>query len=281
MFDSAGITVWDYYDDASYGQLDIVTVNLPSSVGWVVAPQTYAYYVNDENGLNPASYPNNARKLVEDLVTLVDPTVDFSRYDNDDNGFVDVLMVIHAGPGAENTGSDSDIWSHQWSITPRLTNDGAYVSTYTMQPEYLSSPGDMTIGVFVHELGHAFGLPDLYDTDYSSNGIGKWGIMAMGSWLGPGYNGGVPSHPCAWSRAQLGFINPTVVSSNTNSVAIEDVKTGGEVYRLWNSGSLGNEYFLVENRQKTGYDAYLPASGLLIWHVDQPLGARGPLELVA
>ncbi len=271
MFNVSSTSVRHYYRNASFGQLDIITVNLPSSLGWRTAPQTYDYYVNDESGVNPESYPRNSQKLVEDLVVMVDPVVDFSVYDNDDDGFVDVLMVIHAGPGAEMTGSDADMWSHQWYIYPMLTNDGAYVSSFTVQPEYLSVAGDMTIGVFAHELGHAFGLPDLYDTDYSSQGIGSWGIMAYGSWLGPYGNGGLPAHPCAWSRIQMGFLDPIRVTTNLNSQSIADIKTSGEVYRLWTSGSLGNEYFLVENRQTTGYDSYLPGSGLLIWHIDEAM----------
>jgi immune inhibitor A len=269
MFNAVGVSVRHYYRDASFGQLDIVAVDMPSSMGWRMAPQTYAYYVNDESGVNPESYPRNAQKLVEDLVGLVDGAVDFSLYDNDDDGFVDVLMVIHAGQGAEKTGSDADMWSHQWAIYPRLTNDGVSVSNYTMQPEYLDAPGDMTIGVFVHELGHAFGLPDLYDTDYSSNGIGSWGVMAYGSWLGPQGNGGIPAHPCAWSKIQMGFVDPVRITVNTDNQVINDVKISGDIFRLWTSGSTGDEYFLVENRQTSGYDAYLPASGLLIWHIDE------------
>ena len=267
MFDTAGITVRDYYDDISYGQVDLVTLDLPSSLGWITAPQTYDYYVNNENGTG--SYPQNCQKMVEDIVDLIDPSVDFSVYDNDNNGFVDVMVVIHSGQGAEYTSDSTDVWSHSWGIIPRMTGEGVYVSSYTIQPEYLVTPGDMTIGVFAHELGHAFGLPDLYDTDYSSAGIGKYGIMSFGSWLGPGNNGGMPAQPSAWSRIELGFASPVTVSTNIDSQAIQDVKTSGEIYRLWTSGSVGNEYFLVENRQKTGYDQYLPGDGLFIWHIDE------------
>ena len=266
LFDTNGITVRDYYSDISYGQLDLVTVNLPSSIGWNRAPQTYAYYVNNQNGTG--SYPNNTQKLVEDLVSAVDGSVNFSNYDNDNNGYVDVLVIIHAGQGAEVTGQNTDIWSHKWGISPKLTNDGVYVSSFTVQPEYINYVGDMTIGVFVHELGHAFGLPDLYDIDYTSQGIGKWGIMSFGSWLGPNSKGGLPAPPCAWSRIKMGFASSTNITSNTNEQVINDVKSSGEIYRLWTSGNTGNEYFLIENRQKTGYDTYIPASGLQIWHID-------------
>lgn len=270
LFSASGNTVRDYYSEISYNQLDLVTVNLPSSSGWYTAPQTSNYYANNEFGTGYSSYPNNAQKLVEDLVAMADGSVDFSNYDNDNNGYVDVLVVIHSGRGGEVTSDSTDIWSHKWNTrTPRATGDGVYVYEYTIQPEYISSPGDMTIGVFCHELGHAFGLPDLYDIDYSSNGIGKWGIMAYGSW--GGVNGNLPSHPCAWSRIQMGFATATIISSNVSGQSIPDVKTNGDIFRLWTSGSVGDEYFLIENRQKTGYDASLPGSGLLIWHIDDAM----------
>ena len=266
LFDSNGYTVHDYYDKASYGQLDLMTINLPSSLGWVTAPQTYAYYVNNQNGTG--AYPNNTQKLTEDLVDLIDASVDFSNYDNDNDGYVDIVAIIHPGQGAEVTGSNDDIWSHKWGIVPKLTNDGVYVSNYTIQPEYISTVGDMTLGVFAHEFGHVFGLPDLYDIDYSSNGIGKYGIMGYGSWLGPQGKGGRPALPCAWSKIQLGFNTATNITVNTNSKQINDVKSTGEIYRLWTSGNIGDEYFLIENHQQAGYDSYLPGEGLFVWHID-------------
>jgi immune inhibitor A len=269
VFGTSGSTVKNYFAEISYVQLDLITLNLPSSVGWTTAPQTYAYYVNGNNGLG--TYPQNAQKMVEDLVDLADPMVDFSAYDNDGNSFVDVLLVIHSGTGAEFSGGNDDIWSHKWGITPRL-KDGVFISSYTAQPEFWVTPGDMTIGVYSHELCHGFGLPDLYDTDNAlgttSNGIGRWDIMSYGSWNGPYPGGGSPAHPCAWSRIEMGFATSTNVTSNMAGVAIDNVNENGTIYRLWTSGNLGNEYFLVENRQKVGYDFYIPYAGLLIWHID-------------
>jgi len=261
-------TVHDYFDEVSYTQIDLVTVNLPSTIGWKRAPQTYAYYVDNQYGMG--SYPQNAQKLVEDLVTAVDAQVDFSQYDNDGNGEVDAIIVVHSGTGAELSGNAADIWSHKWGISPRMTGDGVYVSSYTIQPEFWTLPGDMTIGVYAHELMHILGLPDLYDIDSSpefiSNGIGSWGIMSYGSWNGS--MGSSPAHPCAWSRAQIGVASPVNVTANVTGQSIPSVNGGGSIFRLWTSGAASNEYFLVENRQKTGYDAGLPASGLLIWHID-------------
>jgi len=261
-------SVRHYYNEMSFNQLDIVTVNLPSATGWVTAPQTYAYYCDGQNGTG--SYPQNSQKLCEDIVDLIDPVIDFSQYDNNGDGYVDALILIHTGPGAELFGGDSTdyIWSHKWSVSPR-SKDGVSIYEYTIQPEYWLSPGDITCGVFCHELGHIFGLPDLYDRDISSNGVGRWSLMSYGSWLGPSGLGSVPAGLDAWSRIELGFNNYTNISSNSNGVSIANVSQGGPIYRLWSSGTIASEYFLVENRQKTGYDSYLPSDGLLIWHIDE------------
>jgi len=262
--DVAG-TVHNYYKEVSYNTLSITSSIWPSSLGWIRAPETYAYYVDSNYGT--ASYPNNTQKLVEDIVDAIDGSVDFSQFDNDSDGYVDGLIIAHAGPGAEYTGNTADIWSHKWGITPRL-KDGVYISTFSMNPEYWSAPGDITLGVYCHELGHVFGLPDLYDTDGSSHGIDDWSVMAGGSWNGPSYMGGSPAHPDAWSRIFLGFVTPTVPTYDQNGVNFPQVETNATIYKLWTNGSPASEYFLIENRQKTGYDAYLPGDGMLIWHID-------------
>ncbi|MFQ6032386.1 MAG: M6 family metalloprotease domain-containing protein, partial [Candidatus Zixiibacteriota bacterium] len=274
VFENQQGCVRHYYREISYGALDIVTVDLPSTTGWHTAPQIYSYYVNGENGLG--SYPQNSQKLVEDLVDLVDSDVDFSEYDNDSDGYVDALIVVHAGPGAELTGSPDDIWSHKWAVSWSWSlnlKDGVRIWEYTMQPEYWQTPYDMTCGVFCHELGHIFGLPDLYDTDYSSCGIGRWSIMAMGGWNG--YLGNSPAHPDAWCMARLGYVTPNTVTTNATGVQIPAIKNSPTIYQLWSGGLPANEYFLVENRQKIGYDSQLPHHGLLIWHVDDSISDYG------
>ena len=273
IFENQFGCVHHYYQEISYGALDIITVNLPSTTGWNTAPETYAYYVNGNYGYG--SYPQNSQKLVEDLVDLADPLVDFSQYDNDSDGYVDALVVVHAGPGAEFPPySPDDIWSHKWSVPwPWTAADGVKVRDYTMQPEYWQSPYDMTCGVYCHELGHVFGLPDFYDTDNSSYGIGQWSLMAGGSWNGS--LGNSPAHPDAWCMTQLGYVTPTVVTSNTSDVEIPAIENSPVVYKLWTFGSPLSEYFLVVNRQKTGYDSALPSEGLLIWHVDESIDDYG------
>ncbi|MBI3872305.1 MAG: M6 family metalloprotease domain-containing protein [candidate division Zixibacteria bacterium] len=262
-------TVHDFYREITYGSIDMVTVNLPSSLGWQRLPQTYAYYVNNNYGLG--TYPHNTQKLTEDLADLIDPLVNFANYDNDGDGYVDGLVIVHAGRGAEFSGQLTDIWSHKWGISPRL-KDGVYVSAYSIQPEYWTSPGDITIGVYAHEIGHLFGLPDLYDVDGSSRGIGRWSLMANGAWNGT--LGSSPAHMDAWCKYQAGFLTPTNVGGNTSGAVLPRVEDSPTVFRLWANGAVGNQYFLIENRQKFGYDTGLPSAGLLIWHIDDTQGSN-------
>ncbi len=266
LYGTSGNTMRTYFTEVSYGQLDIVTVNLPSSIGWLNMPQNYSYYVNGNNGFG--SYPQNAQKLTEDAVAAANAIVDFSQYDNNSDGYVDALFIIHAGQGAEYTGNPNHIWSHKWQTsTPQLV-DGVYAYVYSMEPEYWATPGDMTCGVYAHEAGHSiFGLPDLYDYGYDSRGLGRWSLMAGGSWNGT--LGSSPAHPDAWSRYAMGFVTPTVIGTNITGVNIPAVKDNPTIYKLWTNGLPGTEYFLVENRQKIGFDTYLRGDGLCIYHVDE------------
>ncbi|MFZ5979760.1 MAG: M6 family metalloprotease domain-containing protein [Candidatus Zixiibacteriota bacterium] len=265
IFNTEGNTVHDYFDETSQSLINLVTVNLPSTIGWLRAPSPYYFYVNENYGTG--DYPNNSQKLVEDLVNIVNPQIDFSEYDNDGDGYVDLILVIHSGSGAEFTGDNDDIWSHKWQISD-MNCDGVKISDYTIQPEYWLYPGDMTIGVYCHELSHGFGLPDLYDVDGSSYGIGYWGIMSYGSWNGPLGMGSSPSHHCAWSKVQMGIGTVVDIDATQLDITASAVEIGGTIYRLHTAAMGENEYFLIENRQPLGYDSYLPGDGLLVWHID-------------
>ncbi|MCL0088136.1 M6 family metalloprotease domain-containing protein [Dehalococcoidia bacterium] len=213
VFGTSPPSVRDYFREVSFGKLDIVTVNLPSASDWFGAPENYDYYVDGKGG--GGSYPRNAQRLVEDLVKLADPLIDFSEYDNNGDGYVDILMVVHAGTGREATGDDNDIHSHAWRTSTAVSVDGVKVHHYAVMPEYWprdwADLPNMTIGVFAHELGHIFGLPDLYDTDGSSHGVGRWCLMGASSWNGlvnGELMGSSPAHPSAWARIELGWTSP-------------------------------------------------------------------------
>ena len=249
----------DFYHEASYGQLDVTgeVSGGTSSTTWYRAPNAKAYYTNGDYGFG--TYPQNAQKLVEDVLDLAAPNVNFADYDNDGDGTVEALVIIAAGSGGEATGDVNDIWSHKWAITPRTLN-GVTVSEYFMAPE------DGRVGVMAHELGHLLmGWPDLYDTDYSSSGTGDWDLMAGGSWN----NGGdTPAHPCAWCKTKVGWVTPTTITG-AQGVTITPYASTPDVYMLPVGGTGGTQYFLLSDRHKTGFDSHLPGEGLIIEHVDE------------
>ena len=260
LFFSTGVlphgSVREYYREVTNGLVDIAG----EVVGPLRMPQTLAWYANGNFGIGRPSGTTRARDLAHDAAVAANPGVNFGPYDNDGNGFVDAFIVVHAGRGGEETGNSGDIWSHKWVLPSEFNADATKIYGY------LTIPEDARIGVCAHELGHLlFGFPDLYDTDDTSEGIGNWCLMAGGSWNG---GGDVPAHPSAWCKANQGWVSVTNVSANTN-VSIPDVKVGHDVLRLWRDGAAGPEYHLVENRQRTGYDAQLPGDGLLIWHIDE------------
>jgi immune inhibitor A len=258
LFFSTGVlpkgSVKEYYTEVSNGAVTIA--------GEVVGPyrlaNTMAHYANGASGTGN-SLPN-ARTMAREAALAANPDVNFGLYDNDANGFVDAFIVVHAGRGAEETGNANEIWSHKWVLSGGALNaDGTQIYAYLTVPE------DAKTGVCCHELGHLlFGWIDFYDTDYSSSGLGNWCLMAGGSWNG---NGDRPAHPSAWCKADQGWVSVTNVTSNGQQT-IQDVKTSHAVYRLWKDGAASTEYFLLENRQKTQFDQFLPAGGLLVYHVD-------------
>ncbi len=249
----------DFYKENSYGQLDVDG----QVVGWLRLPQPYAYYVNGDNGGDASAYPHNAKRMVEDALALAAQQVDFRQFDSDGDQYLDGLFVIHAGGGAEADPNPATraqkIWSHQWTIPQPFVSNG--IKAYS----YLTVPEDSRVGVCCHEFGHMLGLPDLYDTTYQSEGVGAWCVMGAGSWN----NGGLtPGHFCVWSKARLGWIRPIVVKRARRLTLRPMEHYRRAAYRLWKKGKGGDEYFLIENRQLVGFDAKLPAGGLLIWHID-------------
>ncbi|UCE19796.1 MAG: M6 family metalloprotease domain-containing protein [Gemmatimonadota bacterium] len=256
-------SMYDYYQEVSYGTLALAG----DVTRWYTAPQPYSFYVNGNQGFGP--YPANAQKMVEHAISLADPDVDFSQYDTNGDGYVDALFIIHTGPGAEETGSAHDIWSHAWAIPSPLPADGVSVWSYSMEPEEHENGNVISIGVFCHEFGHILGLPDLYDTDLSSDGIGLYGLMGFGSWGGDGRSPHRPVHMCAWSKMKLGWISATEVDDDFFDQGMHSIGQTPEALRLWANGNAGHEYFIVSNRQKEGFDTLLPGSGLLIWHIDE------------
>jgi immune inhibitor A len=290
-------SVADYYDDISFGSLKLrmVDEHKPSEIGWQRTPEYYDFYVNyDDYGWG--EYPHNLQGIVDHIISNMDDDIDFSQYDNDGDSFVDGVVFVHAGAAAELTLDSKDIWSATWDMSSGngpgpIPVDGVFVDNFSFGPEYLVDSGDITIGVFAHELGHMlFGLPDLYDLGQSSYGVGNWSLMSYGAWNGEGLicpewlpcmtNGDSPAWPDAWSRIRMGFESPQVITQNITGFEFFPVESNsGNVVKLWTPNLDDQEYFLVEYRQKMGYDEYLPGEDLLIWHVDETKWNRWELNL--
>lgn len=256
IFNPTG-SMTDYYLETSYGEFYIKG----DVYGWYRMDNTYEWYVGSDDGLT------NGRFLAADAVDAAeDDGVDFSNYDHDNDLRCDGVIIIHAGRGAEEQGVYG-IWSHKWEISPPKTYDGVLISAYTMNPE--ETGFDLSpIGVFCHEYGHFLGLPDLYDIDYdppTSDGLGRWSIMASGNYLGGGKK---PAHFDAWCKASVGFLDFIEVDANIFQDTIPAVEYNPVAYKLKNGSTGAHEYWVVENRQKVGFDLYLPGSGLCIYHVD-------------
>jgi immune inhibitor A len=264
LFFSTGVvgtgSVREYFREVSDGKAMISG----QVVGPFLMPRTMTDYAHSVSGTGSSS--PNARTLARDAALAANPTVDFKKYDNDGDGFVDAFVVVHAGRGAEETGRKTDIWSHKWVL-----ENGALMADGSKVFAYLTVPEDAKLGVCAHELGHLlFGFPDLYDTDSSSEGVGNWCLMGGGSWLG---GGNTPAHPSAWCKCQQNWAKTVNLAANGQR-SIPDVKQSKEVLRLWNGGKTSKEYFLVEHRRRSGYDKFLPGEGLLIWHIDDTIDSN-------
>jgi immune inhibitor A len=268
-------SVSEYFADVSNGKISLAG----EIVGPFTMPQTLVQYAGSDNGLSSAT--PNIQTLAADALAAADGHINLKPYDNDNNGYVDAFIVVHAGSGAEQTRLSGDIWSAKWNLPQETKVDGVTVWAF------LTIPEDAKIGVSAHEIGHlVFGWPDLYDTDGTSQGIGNWCLMSGGSWGGvdPGTR---PCHPSAWCKANQGWVN-VVVETDNHQVTCSDVKLSKQVNRLWTNGDVSSqEYFLIENRQLYGFDTSLPGGGLLgmclhlptefinltclcftVWHID-------------
>ncbi|MDD3731769.1 MAG: M6 family metalloprotease domain-containing protein [candidate division Zixibacteria bacterium] len=251
----------DYFLENAYGSFFIKG----DVYGWYTMPQTYKWYVSVDYGLSRSG------QLALDALLAARADINFAQYDYDEDGYCDGLIIIHAGQGAEQGGND--IWSHQSWLPSSPIYDGVIIDIFSVNPEeFISLYEGKTvlspIGVFCHEFGHILGLPALYDINDTSNtseGLGCWSLMAAGS-----YNGGAktPAHLDPWCKIKLGFVEPFLVTTNLKQVAIPAVETTPVIFLLPFDGN-PDEYWLVENRRKTGFDSTLPGTGLLIYHIDE------------
>ncbi len=268
-------TITDYYTEVSYNQLYFTG----DAKGWYDVPGNLQSYIGGNGG----------PQFVVDVIVNADPTLNFADYiqyyDGQGRPHISFLAVVHSGAGAE--AGANNIWSHRWDFTvlpgqgPYITNDVDPISgqsviidgPYAIMPERNGNNNNsgtlIEIGVFAHEFGHIFGIPDLYDTDGSSEGVGNWCLMGGGAWGGSGTTPETPVHMCAWVKKELGWVTPINITSFQNVLSVPNVEENPIVYRMWRGSLITPEYFLIENRQKIGFDVNIYESGFLIFHVDE------------
>lgn len=255
-------SVRDYYYDQSGGLFDPVFD--------IVGPVKVDYASTDHNA------NKNTPKIFKSALDKIDPEVDFSVYDGDNDKFIDFVFFIGAGPAACYMGNDSTLlWPHAYVLTLATllhSYDGLYGYKYaccteiygwTDKPESLETQG---IGVMCHEFSHVLGLRDHYDANYDTDGLshhpGYWDVMAAA----PSLN--VARTPAAFSlyeRWALGWVNPPVITEH-GKYTLRPIDGTGEGYII--RTPVENEYFTLENRQRTKWDEYLPGHGMLITRID-------------
>lgn len=264
--DGAAGSVFDFYTDVSYGQLKLHSD--------VIGPFTSAY--------NRAHYGKNDREgddqdpysLFFEAMDFAAQTVNLKDYDSNGDGYVDNVHIVFAGHGEESGASSDAIWSHECSFGEYFEYQGMKVDRYSCAPELRGRSGEgiSRIGPHCHEIGHALGAMDFYDTNYEGGGnyagTGNWDVMAAGSW---NEDGVVPADFNPYVKMyNFGWV--TIPELPEGEVTIQPSSADSVYYRLTNTP---DDYYLIENRTQDRWGKGVPGSGLLIFHIHPNVASSG------
>ena len=255
-------SIHDYFKASSAGKLNVEATVL----GPYTAANDLNYYGENYPGTNADM---RARDLVIEAVEHANLELDFSEFTNGEGNQVSCVYVIYAGPSAASGGAANTIWPHRSHLLEPYAVDGVYVYNYGVSSENGGSqynPQPMTIGTICHEFSHVLGQADYYDTDYEEQGSfadhGEWDLMCSGN-----YNNGGKCPPL-WSaheRTVRGYIEIEELLEE-GSTTLPPLHSDNKAYKMTVSS---DEFFILENRQKVGWDYYLPGHGMLIFHVNK------------
>lgn len=256
----------DYFSDNSMGvfnpQFDVV--------GPYTLPDTMGYY-----GINSVGFDLRPRQMVIDACKAANNDVDFSQYDTDNDGIVDNIFIYYAGYNEAEGGKENSVWPHRWDLSNTVTKfDGVRIYDYACTSELRKNSGALMcgIGTFCHEFGHVLGLPDYYPTDNATHHtLRTWDIMDYGAYLN---SGRTPPSYSAYNRFYLNWLIPTEIKE-AGSYTLDTLNTSNKAYiftqygnhNLNGSNPSPVQFFTLENRQKSGWDSYLPGHGLLITRI--------------
>ena len=262
-------SVHDYFMDQSYGKF-----NLTFDLEYIQVSGNAERYASN------AYDDENSQFLVDDIVDeLKKRDIDWAKYDWNDDGYINQLLIIYPGYGMNESKDSNLIWPHQWWMSEHLKEQkkGSYRTPLTVTDgnknyqidcycalNELSTRADHTpFGTICHEYTHCFGMPDFYSGSVKGL-VGNWDLMGSGNYNGKGY---VPAGFSAHERWLMGWITPIEL---TEPAAINDIPAlaeEGRAYLVRNEGH-ENEYYIIENRQPVGWDAEIPGSGILVFHID-------------
>ena len=263
-------SVKDYFLAQSYNKLEIDF----DVVGPYTAKDSMAYYgshimIDDYDNADA-----HAEELIAEAAQQASADVDYSKYDWNEDSVVDQVFVIYAGYSEAQGAAPETIWPHEWSLKYAgmdIKYNGVTLATYGCAAELMGNGKDNTgkldgIGTACHEFSHCLGLMDMYDTESQTNyGMSYWDVMDSGSYLD---NSCTPAGYTSYERWSCGWLEPTELKGDMTQIAgMKPLAESPECYVMYND-AYKNEYYLLENRQKVGFDAALPGHGLLVLHVD-------------
>ncbi len=272
----------DYFVDNSMGKFNPEF----DVVGPFTLPKEMSYYgSNDNDGMDI----NPVQMVVDACVAAHNAGVNFADYDTDNDKIADNVFIYYAGHNEAEHAADITVWPHRWGVYPKsmygdgnytgtvssVTFDGVRIEDYACTSEFKGKAGTNMcgIGTFTHEFGHVLGLADMYATNGATHyTLGDWSIMDGGVYLN---SGRTPPAYNAFERFQLGFLTPKILT-NPASIELSPLVTGNEAYIITQNDSHNlnpespapSEFFILENRQKIGWDSYLPGNGMLIYRIN-------------
>ena len=256
-----------YYSDMSFGQF---TPQFDIYGPYTINKSYKTYGANDNSSL-----------LVNDACSAADNDVDFSQYDSDNDGFVDLVYILYAGYGENFPGNSSDyIWPHTTSLSSPATKDGKQICLFGVSNELYGAESKQSslgfkiegAGVFCHEFAHCLGLPDIYPTGFSNNlmccdvGLGYYGLMDSGEYT---FNGFRATALNCWERSTLGWIEVEELTT-PQDIRLTTLEKGGKAYMIKNEEN-PSEYYMIEqvdNNDRNLWNFYLFGNGMLIYHID-------------
>lgn len=267
-------SVRDYFLSQSYGKFSLDF----DVMGPVTLSKNLSYYGDNDSDGND----KHAAEMVAEAVKLAVSGIDLKRYDWDGDGYVDQVYVVYAGYGEHADAPANTIWPHEFELSEAakyndgpgaITINGVTIDTYACSSELRGSSGNKMdgIGTACHEFSHCLAIPDMYDTsaDGENFGMNVWDLMDYGSYNGEDGYGETPAPFTSYERMYCGWLTPVELTQPCNVNDMPAITKEPVAYLIRNANpKFPGEYYLLENHQQESWDAYAPAHGMLVLHVD-------------